>query len=183
MDCRVDYNGLFHIIIYTNAAVGRATLNATATNFNKNTYLPFGNNPKGFTISSLKSSRSYEGDRPTYWRKRWRPFPEVNQGRVGILTKSKMDERYPKYPKGDQTGRPAAVSVGWNLLGDWRMPPTELRCVRFFFEESVCCSPNNWGCTSSGVYVPCVYTQARWELQLATRVFVVVFVWRLSSAS
>ena len=71
MDCRADYNGLFHIIIiYTNAAFRRSTLNPTVANFNKNTYLPFGNNPKGFTTSSLKSSRSYEGDRPTYWRKR-----------------------------------------------------------------------------------------------------------------
>ena len=32
------------------------------------------------------------------------------------------------------------------------------------------------GCTSSGVYVPCIYTHARWELLQATHVFIVVFV-------
>ena len=29
------------------------------------------------------------------------------------------------------------------------------------------------GCTSGGVYVPCIYMHARWELLLVTRVFVV----------
>ena len=32
------------------------------------------------------------------------------------------------------------------------------------------------GCTSGGVYVPCVYTHARWELPEVTQVFVVVLV-------
>ena len=36
--------------------------------------------------------------------------------------------------------------------------------------------------TSGGVYVPCIYTNASWELPLATPVFV-VFVWRLPSAN
>ena len=31
-------------------------------------------------------------------------------------------------------------------------------------------------------YVPCVYSHARWELPLATRILVAVFVWHLSSA-
>ena len=38
-----------------------------------------------------------------------------------------------------------------------------------------------WGCLSGGVYVPCIYSYARWELLLAIQVFTVVFVWRLSS--
>ena len=32
------------------------------------------------------------------------------------------------------------------------------------------------GCTSGGVYVPCIYSHARRELPQANRVFVVVFV-------
>ena len=32
-----------------------------------------------------------------------------------------------------------------------------------------------WGCTSCGVYVPCIYSHARWELPQATQVFVVLF--------
>ena len=39
------------------------------------------------------------------------------------------------------------------------------------------------GCTSGGAYVRCIYSHAMWELPQATRVFVVVFVWRLSSAN
>ena len=39
------------------------------------------------------------------------------------------------------------------------------------------------GCTSGGVYVPCIYTHARWELFLATQVFVVLLVLRISSAN
>ena len=39
-----------------------------------------------------------------------------------------------------------------------------------------------WGCTSGGVDVPCIYMHARWELPYAARVFVVLLVWRLSSA-
>ena len=35
------------------------------------------------------------------------------------------------------------------------------------------------GCTSGGVYVPCIYTHAGWELLQATRVFVVVLAWRI----
>ena len=38
------------------------------------------------------------------------------------------------------------------------------------------------GCTSGGVYVPCIYTHAGWELPQETRVFVVVLVLRLSVA-
>ena len=37
-----------------------------------------------------------------------------------------------------------------------------------------------WWCTSGGVSVRCIYTHARWELRQATRVFVVVLVWRTS---
>ena len=37
------------------------------------------------------------------------------------------------------------------------------------------------GCTSGGVYVPCIYTYAGWEFPQATQVFVVVLVWRLSN--
>ena len=37
-----------------------------------------------------------------------------------------------------------------------------------------------WGCTSGGVYVAGIYMHARWE---ATRVFVVVLVWRLSGTN
>ena len=33
-----------------------------------------------------------------------------------------------------------------------------------------------------GVYVPCVYSHARWELPLATDVFAVVFIWLPSSS-
>ena len=36
-------------------------------------------------------------------------------------------------------------------------------------------------CTSGGVYVPCIYTHARWESPWATEVFVVILVWRISS--
>jgi len=38
------------------------------------------------------------------------------------------------------------------------------------------------GCTSGGVYVPCIYSHARWELPWTTQIFVVVFVLRLFSA-
>ena len=40
----------------------------------------------------------------------------------------------------------------------------------------------SWGCTSSGVYVPCIYMHARWELLYMTEVFVVVLVLCISSA-
>ena len=43
-------------------------------------------------------------------------------------------------------------------------------------------SPGMRGYTPGGVYVPCIYSHARWELLQATRVFVVVFVWRLPFA-
>ena len=39
-----------------------------------------------------------------------------------------------------------------------------------------------WVCTSGGVYVPCIYTYARWKLPQATQVFVVL-VLRISSAN
>ena len=39
------------------------------------------------------------------------------------------------------------------------------------------------GCTYGGVYVPCIYSLARWEIQEATQVFVVVLVLRISSAN
>ena len=38
------------------------------------------------------------------------------------------------------------------------------------------------GCTSDGVYVPCIYTHARWELLWVTQIFVVVFEWHVLSA-
>ena len=41
-------------------------------------------------------------------------------------------------------------------------------------------APELWA--SGGVYVPCIYSYAKWELPLATQVFVVVFVWCLSRA-
>ena len=40
-----------------------------------------------------------------------------------------------------------------------------------------------WGRPSGGVYVPCIYTHARWELPQATQVFVVVLVLRISSGN
>ena len=39
------------------------------------------------------------------------------------------------------------------------------------------------GCTSGGIYAPCIYSQARWELPSATRVFVGVLVLRISSVN
>ena len=39
----------------------------------------------------------------------------------------------------------------------------------------------HWGCASGGAYVLYVYSHARWVLPQATKVFVVVFVWRHSS--
>ena len=43
-------------------------------------------------------------------------------------------------------------------------------------------SPGMRAYTCGGVYVPCIYSHARWELPQATQVFVVVFVWRLAFA-
>ena len=42
---------------------------------------------------------------------------------------------------------------------------------------------NNKGCTSGVVYIPCIYSHARWELPWETQVFAVVFVWHLLSAN
>ena len=40
-----------------------------------------------------------------------------------------------------------------------------------------------WGGTSGWVFVPCIYSRARWHVPYVTQVFaVVVFVWRLSRA-
>ena len=44
-------------------------------------------------------------------------------------------------------------------------------------------SPQIGGCTSCGVYVPCIYTHARWELPQTAQVFVVVLVWHVLSAN
>ena len=45
-----------------------------------------------------------------------------------------------------------------------------------------CCGKKKWWCASGGVYVPCIYTHARWELLCAAQVFVVL-VWRLLSTN
>ena len=39
------------------------------------------------------------------------------------------------------------------------------------------------GYTSGGVYIPCIYSHARWKLPQVTQAFVAVFVWYLSSTN
>ena len=56
-------------------------------------------------------------------------------------------------------------------------------CLRVHAQINCKTAVGLWGCSSGGVYVPCTYSHARCVLPQANQVFVVVFVWRLSSAN